>query len=420
MKQNVFDNCNCVSAPAVGTALRGSIRKMTDAIAEILADNAPSVWLYGSVTWQDFHFGWSDIDILVLTEKQISQEQAERLVRLRQALAEREPDDPYYRLFEGGMLSMEAFLTRAPDTVVYWGTSGERIAGRYAFDSFCQTELLDHGVLLFGEDVRGRLRRPSYADLRADAERHYKTIRAHGGETGRSLYSFGWLLDISRCIYTLRTGQIIAKTKAGEWALANGLCPDAAALKTALRVRNDPALFQNDERLRRCAETIGDAVQGYADVLERELYQRPHYVFGERDQDTDYWDRSGAYLLALQNGKMAVVRTKRGYFLPGGGLEDGESDADCVRREVREETGCAAEVGAFLCSAEHYTVHDTKGPFHPIQSYYTGTIGEQLAPPQESDIQFLWLPIEEVRGNFYSVMQSRALEELIEKQNGII
>ena len=417
MKQDVFDDHHFESLPVVGAELRGSIRKMTDAIAEILAENAPSVYLYGSVALGDFRLGWSDIDILVLTEKQISQEQAEWLVCLRQEMTEREPDDPYYRLFEGGMLSLDAFLSGSPDTVVYWGTSGQRITDRYAFDSFCQTELPDNGVLLYGKDVRERLRRPVYADLRADVEHHYQTVRAHGGETGRSLYSFGWLLDISRCIYTLRTGRIIAKTKAGAWALANGLCPDAAALAAALRVRSDPALFQSDEQLWRCAETLGDAVQRYADVLERELYRLPHFMFGERDRHTDYWDRSGAYLLAVQNGKMAVVQTKRGYFLPGGGLEDGESDADCIRREVLEETGRAAEVGVFLCSAEHYTVHDTKGPFHPIQSYYVGTISKQLAPPQESDIQFLWLPLEEVRGNFYSVMQNRALEALIDKQS---
>ena len=413
MKQNVFDDHD----KRILCDVRNSIRKMTDAIAEILAENAPSVYLYGSVALGDFRFGWSDIDILVLTEKQISSEQAERLARLRQELTDREPDDPYCRLFEGGMLPLEAFLTGTPDTVVYWGTSGQRVSDRYAFDSFCQTELLDHGMLLYGKDLRGQMRRPVYTDLRADAKRHYQTVRVHGGETGRSLYSFGWLLDISRCIYTLRTGQIAAKTKAGEWALANGLCPDAAALAAALRVRSDPALFRSDEQLQRYAETLGDAVQRYADVLERELYQRPHYVFGERDRHTDYRDRSGAYLLALQDGKVAVVQTKRGYFLPGGGLEDSESDADCIRREALEETGRAAEVGAFLCSAEHYTVHDTKGPFHPIQSYYVGTISGQLVPLSELGIQFFWLPLEEVRGNFYSVMQNRALETLIDKQS---
>ena len=257
--------------PNAGEQLQKSIHVVRDAIAAILAENAPSVYLYGSVALDDFHYGWSDIDILVLTEKQISPEQAERLVHLRRELTGREPENPYYRLFEGGMLPLSAFLNDTPDTVVYWGTSGERLTDRYVFDSLCKSELLDHGVLLYGGDVRGQMRRPSFEDLKTDVRRHYVTIREHGGKTGRSLYSFGWLLDISRCIYTLRTGKIIAKTKAGEWAMENGLCPDAAALETALRVRNAPRIWKEDEALQAYAAAVGPAVQHYADVLEREL-----------------------------------------------------------------------------------------------------------------------------------------------------
>ena len=133
--------------------------------------------------------------------------------------------------------------------------------------------MLDDGVLLYGRDVRDQMRRPTYEDLKTDVRRHYETIREHGGRTSRSLYSFGWLLDISRCIYTLRTGKIIAKTKAGEWALKNGLCPDAAVLENALRVRKEPKLFDKDEALRQYAENLGNAIQAYADILEKELYE---------------------------------------------------------------------------------------------------------------------------------------------------
>ena len=33
------------------------------------------------------------------------------------------------------MLTLDAFLSKKTDRVVYWGTSGERITDRYAFDS---------------------------------------------------------------------------------------------------------------------------------------------------------------------------------------------------------------------------------------------------------------------------------------------
>ena len=53
-----------------------AIDNMVWAISDILADCAPSVYLYGSSVQDDFRLGWSDIDILVLTEQQMSQEQA--------------------------------------------------------------------------------------------------------------------------------------------------------------------------------------------------------------------------------------------------------------------------------------------------------------------------------------------------------
>lgn len=244
---------------------------MTAAIGSILADGQPSVYLYGSSVLDDFRLGWSDIDILVLTQKPISEKQAETLRTLRQALLEKEPDNPYYRSFEGGMLSLSAFVSRSSDRVVYWGTSGERIAERYSFDSFCMAELLENGVLLHGREVRGQFKAPSYAELYADVKRCCEAIRKHAQKTGRSFYSFGWLLDIARGLYTLRTGKIIAKTAAGEWALQNGLCPVETALETALKVRRNPLRYQDNPEIFDCAEALGEEIQRFADVLEKEL-----------------------------------------------------------------------------------------------------------------------------------------------------
>ena len=92
-------------------------------------------------------------------------------------------------------------------------------------------------------------------------------------KTTRSLYSFGWLLDIARCIYTLRTGKIMAKTEAGKWALSNGFCPSLESMKLAVSVREDPKKYKNDPDIMDAAENLGADVQRFADVLERELAQ---------------------------------------------------------------------------------------------------------------------------------------------------
>lgn len=84
---------------------------MTLEITKLLADNRPSVYLYGSSCPDDFRPGWSDIDILVLTENAITEEQAGALLHLRQKLLSKEHGNPYYRSFEGGMLTLSALLT---------------------------------------------------------------------------------------------------------------------------------------------------------------------------------------------------------------------------------------------------------------------------------------------------------------------
>ena len=133
------------------------------------------------------------------------------------------------------------------------------------------TELLENGVLLSGQEIRDRLPLPEYAQLYGDVRKYYETLRQYAQKTTRSYYSFGWFLDISRCIYTLRTGKIAAKTVAGEWALKEGLCPDAQALETALNIRRNPDNYQKDPAIFDYAETLGASVQRYADVLELEL-----------------------------------------------------------------------------------------------------------------------------------------------------
>lgn len=206
-----------------------------------------------------------------MTERKISEVQAQELVKLRQTMLAEHPENHFYRLFEGGMLTADAFRSGAEDTIVYWGTSGERIDNRYVFDSFCMSELLESGVLLYGEDVRFDLPRPDYDGLKESVRQHYETIRKYAGLSGRSFYNYGWLLNISRCIYTLRTEKIIAKTVAGEWALKEKLCPCEVILAKAVKIRKCPLLYKNDTEILDYAETIIEEIQRYADVLEQEL-----------------------------------------------------------------------------------------------------------------------------------------------------
>ncbi len=251
--------------------LEQSIRIMTERVVEVLKENRPRLYLYGSYAYGDFRPGWSDIDILCLTGDAISPAQADALVSLRQTLTGEHPENPYFRLFEGGFLTLRAFLEKTPDTVVYWGTSGQRVTEFHSFNSFDMAALLECGILLLGEDVRGAFAPSAFDELRRDVIRHYDTIRKHAQRTDGRVYSAGWLLDIARCLYTLETGKVTSKTGAGEWALQNGHCPVPAALERAVALRKNPAERTRDEGMQAWLSNLGGDIQAFADVLEAKL-----------------------------------------------------------------------------------------------------------------------------------------------------
>lgn len=249
--------------------LRLAINTMAVSIYNILESVQPSIYLYGSVTAEDFRPGWSDIDLLVLTQEPITETQADLLLTLRQQLAQRDPDTPYYRAFEGGMLDLGSFLTNESTRVVYWGTTGERIKERHDFSAFDRASLLQNGQLLLGRDVRRHFEMPEYPEIATAVISHAVSIRQHG-KGARSLYAYGWLLDIARCMYTLVNGRLTTKTTAAQWALDEHLCPCPAELSMALTVRRQPELIR-DESVLAYAEGLTEAIQSFLNLLEKAL-----------------------------------------------------------------------------------------------------------------------------------------------------
>ncbi len=65
------------------------------------------------------------------------------------------------------------------------------------------------------------------------------------------------------------------KTEAGRWALDNRLVPDIETMEKAIRVREEPERYKEDDEIMKWAETLGESVQRFADVLEHELSGKP-------------------------------------------------------------------------------------------------------------------------------------------------
>ena len=70
---------------------------------------------------------------------------------------------------------------------------------------------------------------------------------------------------------------------------------------------------------------------------------------------------TGSQILLIRHEEHQSERTY--WLLPGGGREDGESEEECVRREMREETGLEVRVERLL--EEHDSTHP-----NPVYAHY--------------------------------------------------
>ena len=135
----------------------------------------------------------------------------------------------------------------------------------------------------------------------------------------------------------------------------------------------------------------------------------PFKTFGTKEK-ADYYDREGAYVIPIKDNKVCIVKTPKGYFLIGGGMDAGESETDCIIRECLEETGCNVIIKEKIASAETFCKHPKVKFFHPIQHYYIGELSNKMQEPIESDHELEWVNINEIKGKMFAPMQEWAIQ----------
>jgi 8-oxo-dGTP pyrophosphatase MutT (NUDIX family) len=91
--------------------------------------------------------------------------------------------------------------------------------------------------------------------------------------------------------------------------------------------------------------------------------------------------------------EVALVHRPRydDWSLPKGKAEDGESDEDCARREVVEETGLRCELGAELASTSY---RDARGRRKRVRYWAMRPLNGRFEGRHEVD-EVRWLPLDE-------------------------
>ena len=132
--------------------------------------------------------------------------------------------------------------------------------------------------------------------------------------------------------------------------------------------------------------------------------------FGEALPGVTYIDRPGVYALAIQDGLLLVVETASGFFLPGGGVDAGESLEDALRRELHEEARLSITGMVAIGTARQYVVDSQTGVgYNKIEHFYRVMITDRLDGPVETDHAVRWLAIEDARTSLREPAQAWAV-----------
>lgn len=124
--------------------------------------------------------------------------------------------------------------------------------------------------------------------------------------------------------------------------------------------------------------------------------------------------RIGCRGIVIKDNKLLLsYETKTGiYMLPGGGLENGESDAECCIRELKEETGLLVEPTECLLE-----MHEYYGENKFIHKYFkcniVGVTNSNLTKlEQEVGMQPRWLFINEAKEFFSNYKSYTKIDEM--------
>ena len=114
-------------------------------------------------------------------------------------------------------------------------------------------------------------------------------------------------------------------------------------------------------------------------------------VFGKPLPGVTYKHRPSAYAVVMSEGRIAVARTPLACYLPGGGIDSGETPEETIRREGAEECGFVLKPQRLLGRAiEICYAEDEQQYFEKHSTFFAAEVVGSTTKT-EADHELLWL-----------------------------
>lgn len=134
---------------------------------------------------------------------------------------------------------------------------------------------------------------------------------------------------------------------------------------------------------------------------------------GEKIGGLQYTKRLGAYAIIEreEDNKVGIATANGYYFFLGGGIEEGETEIEALRRELIEEVGYSLKNINYFDKVTSWADGGDRGPLDITATFYLAQFDEKVAIPIETDHKILWIEPEEYKDKLYHEYQRYILEK---------
>ena len=106
-------------------------------------------------------------------------------------------------------------------------------------------------------------------------------------------------------------------------------------------------------------------------------------IIGEKIDGKKYDFRETCFGICLKNNKMLLVKKKGQYSFVGGGLENEETNLECLKREFIEESGYQLKTITPFVTIDCFWLAAGKWPLETVAHFYIVEVGNKLCEPTE-------------------------------------